>query len=616
MKLRILLHVGLGVSVAAQVAPTPQTNTATANESAIRDHPSNFKASSVKVWKQTYGTWDQAAVMSVTAGSATEPPTQVLGFSNPSQLSTYGNRDSVALYAANIPSAPLVTSTNTTFTANSVTSADFAAVRSDLQVGMIIDVSSGTTHLSGIIVSWSANTITVSNWYIVDGSRKTGTPANGSQVRVNPATKVWAANLLLQIPASATATNSGSAIEIDVDAIKPAVGQNVVAEDLANIGPSAVLAMSLARGVANYGYYSQTGKTWAYRSDLARETNFMAYQDGSLPGARVNYWSYPYQGAALGAKYGFRSTRDQAGFIAENPTTSAYTTSIDGSTRFNVNMLGQIDGSYFHYEPINEANVLLTQKSVYVVNTHIGAIVALPSASTVGTGKVITFVTQVPCTANGVSLLANQTITWISDGIKWITVNFGNTSVPASSARGQAISMRWTRDVLKAGCINYPCAVAKVAPALYRAAPASARGWVTSSHEVGSDLKTGCTQYPCTIAKVAPTLYRGSEGIAATTIYRAPSSGLYRECAFVRTAVAGTAGTFQLISSSYVSDGSTAGSRAGITPAISATEVGSIGRACMDIYVDSGSPIQWALSASGVTGSPAIRYAITLDRLQ
>jgi len=105
-------------------------------------------------------------------------------------------------------------------------------------------------------------------------------------------------------------------------------------------------------------------------------------------------------------------------------------------------------------------------------------------------------------------------------------------------------------------------------------------------------------------------------GIGATTIYTAPSAGLYRECAFIRTTLAGTAGTFQIVSSSYISDGSTAGSSAAITPATSATAVGSVGRACIEIYVDSGSPIQWAMSASGITGSPTVRYALTLERLQ
>jgi hypothetical protein len=613
MKLRILLTIaGLNLSVAAQIAPTQEPIPSNISRSPIK------ASSSIKAWKVTYGTWDQAAVMSVTAGSATEPPTQVLGFKDPSELSTYSNRDSVALYAANIPSAPLVTTANTTFTANSVTSADFAAIRSNLQVGMIIDAHPGKTHLSGMIVSWSGNTITVSNWYVVDGSRNTGTPANGSVVRVNPATKVWAANLLLEIPESATATNSGSGLEIGVLAYKPAVAQGVVAEDLANLGPSAVLAMSQARGAANYGYYSQTGKTWAYRSDLGRETNFMAYQDGTLPGARVNYWSYPYQGATSGAKYGFRSTRDQAGFTAENPTVSAYTASIDGNARFNVNTLGQIDGSYFHYEPINQPNMMLTQQSVYVVNTYNGATVGLPSASTLGAGKVITLVAHAPCTANGVPLSANQTITWISDGAKWITVNFGSAAPPG--ARGQAISKRDSGNGLPTACREYPCTTAttaKRAPVLYRSGSvSSARDQVVSTHEAWNGLPIRCKQYPCIMAKVEPTLYRGTDGIGANTIYTAPSSGLYRECAFVRTTVAGTAGTFQLKSSSYVSDGSTAGSSEGITPATSATIVGSIGRACIDIYVDSGSPIQWALSASGVTGSPTVRYALTLERLQ
>src|SRR5260370_30069775 len=239
IKLRILLTIaGLSLSAAAQVAPTQEAIPSNVSRSPIK------ASSNIKAWKVTYGTWDQAAVMSVTAGSATEPVTQVLGMTSPSQLSTYSNRDSVALYAANIAPPPLVTTANTTFTADSVTSADFAAIRSDLQVGMIIDAYSGATRLSGMIVNWSGNKITVSNWYLVDGSRNTGTPANGSQVKVSPPTKVWAENLLLKIPADATATNSGSGLEIDVAAVNPAVGQGVAAEDLENLSPSAVFAMS------------------------------------------------------------------------------------------------------------------------------------------------------------------------------------------------------------------------------------------------------------------------------------------------------------------------------------------------------------------------------------
>lgn len=165
----------------------------------------------IKVFKKVYGIKDQAAVVSIAfADDGTEPVTQVLALQSESDIGTYGDRDGVGLNVnAKAPPAQVVTA-STTFTANSVSSPDFAAVIAarKLKVGMMIDTGE-TPKKSAFVrsVNSATNTINTSPWYIVgDSGKATATPANGTQVLVDILTKVWGINVNAELPANAAAS--------------------------------------------------------------------------------------------------------------------------------------------------------------------------------------------------------------------------------------------------------------------------------------------------------------------------------------------------------------------------------------------------------------------------
>lgn len=166
-----------------------------------------FPRRGIKVWKRTFGIKDKAAVVSINGGDdTTEPITQVLGFAIDSDVSVYGDRDHVGLFVQNTALPALVQTSATKFTATTVVSTDFGPVARSIQIGMLIDTSE-TPKKTGVITGFDAasNTITVSGWYIVDNSRGTATPADGTTIFVNPSTKVWALNANVLLPANAQA---------------------------------------------------------------------------------------------------------------------------------------------------------------------------------------------------------------------------------------------------------------------------------------------------------------------------------------------------------------------------------------------------------------------------
>jgi len=153
-----------------------------------------FPGRGIKVWKRTFGTFDQAAALSVTVSAvATEPLTYITGFTSASDVSINSERGSAAVFVQAESAPPLLVNSSTTFTSTTVASTAIAGILASIKVGMMVNVA-GTTPYTGTITARSGSTITVSGWYKVDGSRTTGTPANGAQITINPTTKIWAHN--------------------------------------------------------------------------------------------------------------------------------------------------------------------------------------------------------------------------------------------------------------------------------------------------------------------------------------------------------------------------------------------------------------------------------------
>ena len=158
----------------------------------------------LKAWRYMDGFKDRGAVasfMSVDSPDSVEPTTQVLGLSDASALGKYSDRDTVVLFAQAEGQPPLLATSNTTFTATTVTSTDFATVADKLRRKQIIDVIDANTPskiYSGWIVAYDAetNTITVDTaWYLKGGNGvTTGTPGSGSSLKLVPNTKLWGQN--------------------------------------------------------------------------------------------------------------------------------------------------------------------------------------------------------------------------------------------------------------------------------------------------------------------------------------------------------------------------------------------------------------------------------------
>jgi hypothetical protein len=127
-------------------------------------------------------------------------------------------------------------------------------------------------------------------------------------------------------------------------------------------------------------------------------------------------------------------------------------------------------------------------------------------------------------------------------------------------------------------------------------------------------LPAGCQQFPCLIAAVSNGTLTSTSGLAFTSILAAGSNpgGIYQECAYGLMVAAGSAGTYTP-TARYVSYTQT-GKTTAMTGAISTTGFTSTG-GCVTFRSDAASVIEYSVAASGVTGTPTLRYDVVLMRL-
>ncbi len=208
-----------------------------------------------------YGTRDYACGFSVIANTGLRSPAQVMGFDGPSHLSAYSGRDSVGLFAENHSPTLVATLTAPNYTATTVTCPTPVDVKK-LRKGMIVDTAHATKY-SGMISGWAADgtSITVTAWYIVDGSRTAGTPANGVDAYVNAVTKVWAhnANVFLDSGCFASAATGFELGVLNNKAAPGAAGANpkLWGFDCVNLGTYKCESAFVARGSFFHGFESQ-----------------------------------------------------------------------------------------------------------------------------------------------------------------------------------------------------------------------------------------------------------------------------------------------------------------------------------------------------------------------
>jgi hypothetical protein len=156
------------------------------------------------------------------------------------------------------------------------------------------------------------------------------------------------------------------------------------------------------------------------------------------------------------------------------------------------------------------------------------------------------------------------------------------------------------------------------------AEPVAATTVTATSTMTANGLPTGCVQLPCSLAawNVAPTTTTLTSSFGPTTMLTPTYAGMWRECYYLDVTVAGTAGTY-IGQATYTTDGNSTYSVSTVTVSATtqwnnsspqASAVGSGG--CSVFYADANAAIKYKISIGGITGTPTLRYAVTLERLQ
>ncbi len=372
----------------------------------------------LKAWRYMDGFKDRGAVasfMSVDSPDSVEPTTQVLGLSDASALGKYSDRDTVVLFAQAEGQPPLLATSNTTFTATTVTSTDFATVADKLRRKQIIDVIDANTPskiYSGWIVAYDAetNTITVDTaWYLKGGNGvTTGTPGSGSSLKLVPNTKLWGQNTnVILKPTSDAVTFAGFELGLYNRKTNSPIG---------------------------YGYDCYSG------GDYLSENGFQAR--GKLYCGFRNYSAGDYGFIGGGHQYGYYDSGSVRGLFAWNntygvnvksPTSYAFILH-DSSNNFvsGMNAAGAWQSLRLHSTTTAPGATVLSFATVtYITPTAEVSSAIMPSPSV---GKVLSIrnlSSSVALSMTGpfeggagaFSIAAKNTVTFHSDGTYWYPIS-------------------------------------------------------------------------------------------------------------------------------------------------------------------------------------------------
>ena len=262
-----------------------------------------------RITQAPFGNEDNAtgfAVRLYPNGSNYNDAAEVLGLANESDLSTYTDRDAVAMFADVYAPAPTLTLASATYTATTVVPA--SAISSTdlkkLRKGMVIDTAHSPTKFSGFVTDWAANgtSISVEGWYLANGTvQSASTPSGSATAYVNPFTKVWAhnANVLMDGSSHASAMTGFELGLVDnKEASTAATGGShyVWGFDAVNLGTYKVQSFFVARGSGFVGlrvdnadtglYY--TGGTNVFDAYISSQRSALLRADGTMELGKQN----------------------------------------------------------------------------------------------------------------------------------------------------------------------------------------------------------------------------------------------------------------------------------------------------------------------------------------
>ncbi|HEV2132772.1 MAG TPA: hypothetical protein VGR47_00780 [Terracidiphilus sp.] len=111
-----------------------------------------------------------------------------------------------------------------------------------------------------------------------------------------------------------------------------------------------------------------------------------------------------------------------------------------------------------------------------------------------------------------------------------------------------------------------------------------------------------------TAVAIVATTYHGTGGISVTKLYTAPTAGTYRMCGYLEMSQPAAGGGFYL-QAEFRSHGREVKQR--VSEDLNPVQW-SVTNSCTNLYLDSGSTVSWSLIPASVSGSPTVRFAITL----
>jgi hypothetical protein len=195
-----------------------------------------------------WGRFDSACGRSVITGQSGDPQAAILGVSYGSGIATYVDRDSAADFIKAKAQPSLFTSTNATYAQGSVTTTNTGIPWSRLKVGMVIDTLH-TTKYSAFITSWdeASKTIYVEGWYAFGNTSDGQIPPSTAQFVVNPITKTWGQNVVIEVPSNAYGTKAVGR-EMGLNRSDSAGVSLYWGDDVVNLGSKDWAMAYLARG--------------------------------------------------------------------------------------------------------------------------------------------------------------------------------------------------------------------------------------------------------------------------------------------------------------------------------------------------------------------------------
>ncbi|MGE0971116.1 hypothetical protein ACQFN5_15860 [Klebsiella sp. WOUb02] len=264
-----------------------------------------------KAFKFCDGPYDRAPVVAIRNmmdPNDPEPQSSIAGFANSSALALNPERGAASLYVHHVAQPLLFGSSNTTFTADSVTCSDLTEeVISKIRVKQFIDVIDGSIKWSSFVLGVIDKTIYIEDaWYRVGSTNVTGTPADGSAMKLVPNNKSWGLDVIASLNESSD-TNTFTVGEINGRNNKASAAGNGTILDLISNGAYNMNAGTLTRGNLIFAFRNManhvdgTGGYGFANTPASGNTSFGFYDVNSTQS--FHSW---------GAQYGFTAKNIQS----------------------------------------------------------------------------------------------------------------------------------------------------------------------------------------------------------------------------------------------------------------------------------------------------------------